>query len=285
MLKSKQNSILNELYAGKNKAYGSYYLRKNANLIVLVSFVVVVVIIAGILTIAGFLDSDDSGVKLIKDDNKPKRVVEYASLAAPPPIEAIQKPKPKGYSRRKVRSTIKFIAPTVKKDEEVTQEELIPTQEEIQKVAISTKTIEGDDDYSEGNWDNVDVVIPKPEKEQEEKKEGIRKEIKSDPFDIVEKMPGFVGGEDALYGFINENINYPQDARDYGIEGTVYVQFVVTAAGEIENVMIIESLFDSCDEEVLRVIGQMPNWEPGVHNDKKVPVYVRLPVRFKLRKK
>lgn len=101
---------------------------------------------------------------------------------------------------------------------------------------------------------------------------------------FAEKMPEYNGGVTELFAFINSNINYPESAREYGIQGTVYVQFVVNKNGEVLAPKILRGIegYPAFDNEVLRIINIMPNWIAGENKGKKVSVYNTIPVKFKL---
>jgi TonB family protein len=101
-------------------------------------------------------------------------------------------------------------------------------------------------------------------------------------FTFVERKPEFPGGEKALMEYLGNNIKYPRLAVEAGVEGRVYLSFVVDKAGNVENIKILRGIGYGCDEESLRVIKGMPKWTPGVQNDKAVKVQYTLPVVFKL---
>ena|SRR5690554_816350 len=101
-------------------------------------------------------------------------------------------------------------------------------------------------------------------------------------FDVVETMPTPVGGMEAWNKYLSNNLKYPTQARRMGIEGTVYVVFVVNTDGSIQDVDILRGIGGGCDEEAMRVVAAAPNWEPGKQRGKPVRVKMRLPIRFKL---
>ncbi len=101
-------------------------------------------------------------------------------------------------------------------------------------------------------------------------------------YDIVEEMPAFPGGDYELIKYIDENLNYPQDAMESGIQGRVFVKLIVEPNGSISNAKIIRGLGYGCDEEAIRVIESMPNWKPGRKNGVTVRVNIAVPVNFKL---
>ena len=101
-------------------------------------------------------------------------------------------------------------------------------------------------------------------------------------FRIVDQMPEFPGGIDAMTGFVASNIKYPQDAIDEGKEGRVFVSFVVEKDGWVSNVKVLKGVCESIDEEAARVVRGMPRWKPGMKDGKPARVSFQLPVTFKL---
>lgn len=100
-------------------------------------------------------------------------------------------------------------------------------------------------------------------------------------YTIVETMPQYPGGDDAMMKYLAINISYPQTAKDKGVQGTVFVAFVVEKDGKISNVKILRGIGNGCDEEVVRVVKTMPDWKPGTQAGKPVRVQFNLPVKFK----
>jgi len=105
------------------------------------------------------------------------------------------------------------------------------------------------------------------------------------PLLVVEKQPKYNGGYDAMLNFLKKNIKYPESAKKSGIQGTVYVQFVVEKTGKISRIKILRGIGKECDEEAVRVVNSMPKWIPGRQSGKTVPVMFQIPVRFQLSKK
>lgn len=99
---------------------------------------------------------------------------------------------------------------------------------------------------------------------------------------LVEIMPKFPGGDEALFKFLQQNLEYPKDAKDHNIQGIVYATFIVEKDGKLSNITILRGLHPSCDKEVLRVLALSPDWSPGVQDGRKVRVRYNLPVRFVL---
>ncbi len=102
-------------------------------------------------------------------------------------------------------------------------------------------------------------------------------------FVIVEKMPEFPGGHQALTKYLDENVKYPAIAQENGIQGRVICQFVVNKDGTITDIEVIRSGGDpSLDQEAVRVIEAMPKWKPGEQRGKTVRVRYTVPVNFRL---
>ena len=101
-------------------------------------------------------------------------------------------------------------------------------------------------------------------------------------FFIVEEMPEFPGGEAALHQYIAKSIKYPVIAQENGIQGRVYVSFVINQKGEVTNVKIARGVDPALDKEAIRVIQSMPKWKPGKQRGKAVKVSFTVPINFVL---
>ena len=112
------------------------------------------------------------------------------------------------------------------------------------------------------------------------KKENTVKE--SDVYTIVEQMPTFPGGEEALRNFMAANVKYPALATQKGIQGKVYISFVVTKTGSVANAKVARSVDPSVDQEAIRVVELLPSWKPGMQNGKYVDVEYTIPINFVL---
>ena len=106
--------------------------------------------------------------------------------------------------------------------------------------------------------------------------------VEQEIFKIVEEMPSFPGGEAKLMEYVSKNIKYPQIARETGIQGRVFVNFVVEPDGSVSNVTVLRGIGGGCDEEAMRVVKNMPKWKPGKQRGKAVRVQYMLPVNFRL---
>lgn len=202
-----------------------------------------------------------------KDQLKVKsRVINYSQLSAPPPIE-LERPQPKMLQAVPKVKQVKFLQPVAKQDEEVPDEEELPTMEELETANISTVDQDGVDSILV----DVDFVIEAPPEPEP-------REV----FSIVQKMPEFEGGEAMLWKYLGEQLEYPEMAREAYIEGVVYIQFVIEVDGSISEVQVVRGVSYLLDNEAVRVISNMPNWQPGEQNGRKVPVKFFMPIRFRL---
>ena len=116
----------------------------------------------------------------------------------------------------------------------------------------------------------------------EEPVENIEDFSKLKVFDIVDEMPTFSGGDQKLFEFLSENTKYPQIAKESGVQGRVFVNFVVEPNGSISNVKVLRGIGSGCDEEAMRVVKLLPCFNPGKKRGEPVRVSYTLPVVFKL---
>lgn len=149
---------------------------------------------------------------------------------------------------------------------EVTEEEII---EEIEVDFDIEITEDQAIDYTE-----MEVEMEQPEEE-------VAEEI----FTIVEDAPTPAGGLTAFYTYINENIKYPVYAMRMGIQGKVFVQFVVNSDGSLTDMQVVKGIGGGCDEEAVRVLQNAPKWNPGKQRGKPVRVRMIIPISFVLGEK
>jgi protein TonB len=205
--------------------------------------------------IAAMLKGDE-----VVEKAPPKKLV-YTDLSAPPPIDK-PKPPPPQIQLPKLQKVIKFVPPKVVKEEVV---EEVPTIEEIKQNEVAAVEVEGD----------AQVVFEEPV-------QAVVEEDENKIFMVVEQQPEFEGGYEAMMNFIRKNMRYPASARRMGVDGTVYVSFVVGKDGAISDVKVLRGISADCDKEAVRVVSMMPPWKPGKQNGKAVFVRFNLPIKFKL---
>ena len=127
-----------------------------------------------------------------------------------------------------------------------------------------------------------DMVLPVVGEEILEGEYDAKLEDEDIVLGMMERMPQFPGGDDALYEFISKNLKYPQTAKERKIQGKVFVQFTVDKDGAIINPRVVRDIGGGCGEEALRVVKMMPKWEPGEQSGKVVSMGFTLPIRFTL---
>lgn len=133
----------------------------------------------------------------------------------------------------------------------------------------------------EGSNPGDEIVSEKADAGTEATIEPVISNTKPDP-SVLDEAPEFPGGMEALYKYISENIQYPEQAKEANIEGRVVMQFTVTEDGNIVNVEVARGIGGGCDEEALRVVKAMPKWKPAIKDGKPVAGQYALPILFKL---
>ena len=262
------------VFDGRNKEYGAYVLRKETGMrnikSMLLVFAVIIAIMAGV------------AAKVAIENAFPKKVametdVELTKLAEKKEAKVEKKAPVKVEEQKvveKVKSSVKFTPPVIKKDDEVKPEEELKSQEDLNKTntAIGSFDVKGNDEAGGEVLKAKEVIAqPEPPKEEETK-----------VFDVVEVMPSFPGGQAALFEWLSKNIKYPVVAEENGVQGRVIVTFVVERNGSITDVQVVKSVDPSLDKEAVRVVKAMPHWIPGKQNGSAVRVKFTVPVTFRL---
>lgn len=272
--KALQSDFLDILFEGRNKEYGAYELRKkydkrvrNAILGTLGLFV----FLAGAYLLYNVLSAED----LSKAKKPVVETIKMEDLKIPDEPNKPPPPPPPPAPPPPVKPSVQFTPPVIKKDNEVKPDEEPPKQEDIKEKAVSTKTVEGDPN-------GVDPGLL-----EDSKGSGVVEApaapAKEEIFTFVEQPPTFPGGEDALNKYLSKNIRYPHVAQENGIQGTVFVQFIVDSEGNIKDVKTVGATKGGgLEEEAVRVVKTMPKWKAGRQNGRQVSVQFNLPIRFTL---
>ncbi len=101
-------------------------------------------------------------------------------------------------------------------------------------------------------------------------------------YTIVDEKPEFIGGNKAMLKYLSKNVKYPTSALKKGIQGRVYVRFVIDKEGNVKDAKILRSVDPALDKEALRLIKSMPKWKPGKHKGNPVNTYYNVPINFVL---
>ena len=268
------NNWVDLVFEGRNKEYGAYVLRKETGKRNLKSMLLVFAVIIAIMAAVA--------AKVAIENAFPKKVametdVELSKLAQKKEAKVEKKAPVKVEEAKpieKVKSSVKFTPPVIKKDSEVKPEEELKSQEDLNKTktAIGSFDVKGNDEAGGEVLKAKEVIAqPEPPKEEETK-----------VFDVVEVMPSFPGGQGALFEWLSKNIKYPVVAEENGVQGRVIVTFVVERNGSITDVQVVKSVDPSLDKEAVRVVKAMPHWIPGKQNGSAVRVKFTVPVTFRL---
>lgn len=261
------------VFEGRNKDYGAYQLRKGTSKRNIWS--IIIVALAAVLLYLGLTlhrmaeanrtVENTQAIELTNLESKKKEAkVEKKEQIKVEPEKIVEK----------VKSSVKFTAPVIKKDNLVKDEDEIKLDEiEKSTKAIGALTVEGNDEVGgEVLKIKEEIAAPAPPRPAEENK----------IHEIVEQMPSFPGGMGALMSWLSQNIKYPVIAAENGVQGRVIVQFVVEKDGSITDVKVAKSVDPSLDKEAARVVKSMPHWIPGKQNGSAVRVKYTVPVTFKL---
>ncbi|MEP7264110.1 MAG: energy transducer TonB [Bacteroidota bacterium] len=250
----------NELvFANRFKEYGAYPIRtsyRKTTAIALIASVVLFSLFVSAPVIINYFTANDNAAAN-------SNIEVTVELKEPPPIDENEPPPPPPPPPPPTIETVKFTPPVVV-DREI-EEEQPPPQEKLAETTVSTVTQEGEEGGTE----------PLPEAVVEDPNANA-------VLTIVEEMPTFPGGEGELQTYLKKNIKYPPLARENGITGRVYVNFIVDREGKIKDAKILRGIGGGCDEEALRVVRSMPSWKPGKQNGRSVNVSFNMPIFFNL---
>ncbi|WP_211999813.1 energy transducer TonB [Chitinophaga sp. HK235] len=268
------NDFLDILFDGRNKDYGAYALRsrydRRVRNAVMGTASIVLVMVGGYVlnnTLSAkdninkpvFLDKTTTLTQI--DQPEPDPVIPPPVQATPPPAAA---------------PTIDFASLKVVPNDQVSPEDEPPKISDIGNKTVGLQNTEGDlngvaDGLADVSAGTPGVVTAPVAPEREE------------TLTFVEIMPEFPGGEEALRKYLQKNLRYPNMAVENGIQGPVYVQFVVSKDGTISQVKTVGAAKGGgLEEEAVRVVNKMPNWKAGKQNGRTVNVLYNLPIRFSL---
>ena len=267
------------VFAGKNKEYGAYKLRKGTSGRNIKALLILVIAAA---LVGGFLAWKVIEQKQAEEQQAYMEAMELAKLQQQAKKEEKKKEpvKPKIEPKKEIpvaRETQKFTAPVIKKDELVKEENQVKQMDKLdEKVAVGTENKEGVKDRTvEAVRNDIAVAAPPPPP-------APKPEVATKVFDVVEEMPSFPGGNGALMSYLASNTKYPVVAQENGVQGRVIVSFVVERDGSITDVRVVRSVDPSLDREASRVVRSMPRWSPGKQNGSTVRVKYTVPVVFRL---
>jgi protein TonB len=258
-MKTRAESFEDIIFENRNKEYGAYELRKRyskrGTIALIISMTILFFVVGGPL-IASILEQ--RAYKRYLEKNAAAEMMNIKEVnrddVAPPPPP----PPPPAVKE------IKFVAPKIVDTLTNEEQELATTEDLAKSVKIGSV---------DTTTPPLIVIVDVPEKLDNDKP--------FEPYAIQEK-PVFPGGESALIKYVGEHTKYPVVAQEQGIEGTVYIRFVVTKTGDVGITQVMRAVDPLLEGEALRVVKTLPKWTPGKNNGNPVSVWFIIPVKFKL---
>jgi protein TonB len=263
------------VFEGKNEAYGAYAIRQDTNkrnlYAMLALFAGIIAIVGSFLlvnvaseAIAAAQAEHETEVTLEQIEEEAEEQEEEEVVYEVEELEQL-------VAEETVMNSEKFTAYEMGDD---APDQVTKTQDEVAQSDVAIGAI----DYDKGS-DEAEHVLKINEKVVDEVPPAVEE---TKVFDVVEQMPTFKGGDDALMAYLHKAIRYPAIAEENGIQGRVVCTFVVERDGGITDVKVVRSVDPSLDKEAVRVLKAMPKWIPGKQNGSAVRVKFTLPVTFKL---
>lgn len=265
------------IFEGKNKDFGAYQLRQGSvsrhNKAVIWVFIALAVCIALlILQVSGVFAAGDEAdtnaglnQELLAELQEEEAEEEQEKIDQPEP-EPEQTPIEEDVKQQLLTEAV--IVDVVDEDKKMKDQEQI--KEDDGQISIKNVAV-GAEDFTKQDQMKKDVVVVEEVKHEPEK-----------VWTAVEQMPSFPGGDAALYSWLSSHLQYPQQAADEGVSGTVVVKFVVGRDGSVSQVSIARGKHPALDKEAMRVVKMLPKFIPGKQNGQTVNVWYNLPVKFKL---
>lgn len=247
------------VFAHRNRAYGAYALRSGYNKRM-------TLILGGLVGFAALIFAVTFIIKNLPKEEIKKPKVSEKNFTIAPPTDEVPPPPPTTPPPPPMTETQAFIAP-VAEDDPVEDE--LPSQAQLENITISTETNEGDD-----SWGLPETQDEGPGLTDEPQVEAV--------VDVAEEDAEFPGGYEKLSAFINETINYPDEAIELGVKGRVVVRFVVEKDGRISNASVERPIVEcpACNKEALNIINKMPKWTPAKNAGRPVRLWVRVPIIY-----
>jgi protein TonB len=249
------------VFAHRNREYGAYVLRSGYNKRMSL-------IMAGLVALAALGFVANLIIKnLPKEEIQKPKISEKNFTITAPKEDVPPPPPPPATPPPPMTQTQAFIAP-VAEDDPVEDE--MPTQQQLENIAISTETNEGDESWGVPNTQEDGPALTDTQPEVEA------------VVDVAEEDAEFPGGYDKLAEFIVTKLVYPDEAIEIGVKGRVTVRFVVEKDGTISNATVERPIAEcpACNKEAVNVVNKMPKWVPAKNAGRPVRLWVRIPIIF-----
>jgi tonB family C-terminal domain len=272
------------VFEGRNKSYGAYDLRSKAgrrHVLALIDILIGIGVLAALIfsyTAAkkaydASMGADSQAVtelsELKKDEPKKEEKKTEVKQEEEKPKEQIQKVA--------VRASMAFTVPEIV--DKVDETKKLKNQDALNRSNFSIAT----QDYMGDSKDGMNIDDLKDNQRAGGDQVPVKEEEKApEVHTIVEQMPVFPGGEQALLAYVASHVKYPEIAKEQDVQGIVQLRFVVLENGSIGDVQVIKSLESHCDAEAKRVVKSLPRFVPGKQQGKAVRVWYTLPIRFQI---
>lgn len=258
------------VFENRNQSYGAYQIRKVTNPNTFISFVGTLVLLGSFVLIPRLFEYfTGAPLRPLPLDEGMAVVVNPFIIPDEKEEEQIPRAKEKPAQAKVVADTPPVITKEAVAENVHTQDELkaentgSSNQDGTEKGSTGTVTDPGDGDKP--------IIEPK-EPEPSKPYNGFE----------LDAQPAFFGGDEGLQRFFNKNLKYPPIEKENGIEGTVYIEFVIAETGEVTEIEVKRATTKNFEKEATRVIQKMPKWNPGIRKGKAVASKMVLPIRFKL---
>jgi len=267
------------VFEGRNQAYGAFQLRQSYNSHVRKALATVLGLCV-LLLLAG----------IAWQQLHPKALAEVSAIPTPltpiePPTYVTEQPKPTAPPAAPSQPHLATATPhaTASIPTKIVKDELASIKPEKTELATTTDDL-ASSELSTTNATSTGMPGGTGTAETSTNTEtgsGTAPAV-TGPYIVVEKMPEFAGGTEALMRYLRNHLRYPSEALRAQAEGRVYVSFVVQADGSIADISVPKGLGYGLDEEAQRVVRQMPAWTPGQQSHHAVPVRFTLPITFRI---
>lgn len=272
------------VFANKNQDFGAYQLRKASdkrhNMAVLYTLIGLVVVCLLIFAWAKYSDyrAELAAIEAKEQAEKMMQAMLDQEDQTEPETE---EPEEQKFEQEipevpeEVLATVQVTQIAIVDADKVKNEVMTMDEQKEDNTARGVVNQEGSDDADKFKAVVEQVVVKEPEPKKEEPEK---------IFQAVEQSAEFPGGQAELMKWLGRNVRYPEAAQANEVQGRVIVQFVVEKDGSIGQATILKGVDKDLDREALRVVKNMPKWQPGKNNGVAVRSYFRLPVTFKLQK-
>lgn len=253
------------VFEKRNQNYGAYQIRRGYNRTLTAVITGLVCFSASLFGLKSFIDNQPTSIQPKKNN---EQII--TCILQPPIDKKLEPPIALPPAAAPLAATTQFVPPVI----EDNADDNTRSQDDVRNTTVSNITRDGDST----NVDPPIVGIPTGTGT------GVTDIETPTIFTIVEEMPEYIGGTEAMVKYIQKNLQFPTIAREAGLSGKCHVKFIVSGSGEISNVEVLKGVPGcvECDKEAIRVIKTMTQWKGGKQNGRPVNVYYNLPINFKV---